>query len=66
MTDQIPDIGALRIEDDTSDIVIQNMEGLAFLSTLEDDSVDLILTDPPLYYFKREWYEYALQYGKEE
>jgi DNA modification methylase len=53
MTDQIPDIGALRIEDDVSDIVIQNMEGLAFLSTLEDDSVDLILTDPP-YIISRE------------
>ena len=33
--------------DDTAPIVIRNEEGICFLNTIKDNSVDLILTDPP-------------------
>ena len=36
-----------------ADIDIQNMEGLAYLSTIANNSIDLILTDPP-YIISRE------------
>lgn len=32
---------------DEDDIDIQNLDGLSYLSTIENNSVDLILTDPP-------------------
>jgi len=38
---------------ENSDIIIKNMEGLKFLNELENNSVDLILTDPP-YIISRE------------
>ena len=47
------DIVNLKIQDDTSDIIIENTEGLMFLSKLDNESVDLILTDPP-YIISRE------------
>ena len=41
------------------DIDIKHQEGLSYLSTLPDKSIDLVLTDS-LYYFQRQWYEFAL------
>ena len=29
------------------DIIVENMEGIEYMNTLEDNSVDLVLTDPP-------------------
>lgn len=44
----------LQIKDDeTGKIVIENVDGLSFLSKLDNDSIDLILTDPP-YIISRE------------
>ena len=30
-----------------SDIEIQNIDGIEYLKTISDNSIDLILTDPP-------------------
>lgn len=32
-------------------IEIENMDCLEYLDTIVDNSIDLILTDPPLHYF---------------
>ena len=36
-----------KTEPIVSDIEVKNMDGLQYLSTIPDGSVDLILTDPP-------------------
>ena len=46
-------VNIVNMETVVADIDIQNMEGLAYLSTIANNSIDLILTDPP-YIISRE------------
>jgi len=40
-------VGYLRFSGHILQMDVRNCEGLEFLETLEDGSVDLVLTDPP-------------------
>ena len=46
-------VNIVNMETVVADIDIQNMEGLAYLSTIANNSIDLIFTDPP-YIISRE------------
>ena len=46
-------LNTIKMEPAVADIDIQNVEGLAYLSTIANNSIDLILTDPP-YIISRE------------
>ena len=44
----------------TDIIEIKNMDGLEYLLTIPDGSINLILTDPPYIISKGDWNEYIL------
>jgi DNA modification methylase len=48
LIDILRDMGTLRNQEEKkTNIEIKNMEGLEYLKTIQNESVDLILTDPP-------------------